>query len=345
VNSQVLPPVRTTHTWHAPGGLWRYDMWGRKGRPVVLIPAIMFDRGMWWPAAADLRQHATVVAVDLPGHGTSTARGYYDPYELVDDLAELIHSLNLRRAPVVVGHGSSASLATLFAASYATHAVVTVDAPVAADCGTDLARYLDDMHLDAVPDPYRDMLTPARDPRLLAAYTTCRQTNDPLAIDVGMVATPGQLAVHSEAPPRRTREPAAPPDPWRHEIYDVPGRFAHVTDAHRFVHDIRALLSPHRSPTTQPAQDFVDRGGRPRSENGTMVGDTATYCFIVAGLRCARCGMLIDKALEDTVGVHRSRTCVRAGRTVVDVDAAFADAATVIAVIGSVGHAARLDPA
>ena len=254
MNSEVFAPVRTTHRWHGSAGLWRYDMWGRNGRPVVLIPAIMFDRVMWWPAAADLRHDATVVAVDLPGHGTSTPRTCYDPYELVDDLAELVQSLHLSRAPIVVAHGASARLAVLFAVSYPTYAVVTVDAPVTSDGGTDLAQYLNDMHLDAVPEPYRDMLTPGRDPKLLAAYTPCRQPGDPLAIDVDMVATPRQLAVHSQAPRRGIPASAASPDRWRHEFYDVPGRFAHIADGHRFVRDIRALLSPRRSPTARPEQ-------------------------------------------------------------------------------------------
>jgi pimeloyl-ACP methyl ester carboxylesterase len=242
VNNETLPPVRTTHAWRAPGGLWCYDTWGRHGRPVVLLPAIMFDRVMWWPAAADLREHATVVAVDLPGHGTSTARDCYDPYELVDDLAQLVHSLGMRRAPVIVGHGSSASLAVLFAASYASHAVVTVDASDTEECATDLAQYLDDMHLDVLPNLYRDMLTPGCDPSLLGAYAPCRQAGMSTAIGLGLAAAPEQLAVHSQAPPRRQPDPGTPPDPWRHEIYDVPGRFAHLADVHRFTHDIRALL-------------------------------------------------------------------------------------------------------
>jgi pimeloyl-ACP methyl ester carboxylesterase len=122
------PPLRTDHRLSAPAGAWAYDLWGRHGRPVLLIPAILFDRLLWWPAAADLRPYATVVAVDLPGHGESAARDRYDPDELVDDLARLVAGLGSTRAPVVVGHGASAALAVHFAARYATHAVVTVDA-------------------------------------------------------------------------------------------------------------------------------------------------------------------------------------------------------------------------
>jgi copper chaperone CopZ len=71
---------------------------------------------------------------------------------------------------------------------------------------------------------------------------------------------------------------------------------------------------------------------------------TTTYSLTVTGMHCGSCGMLIDETLEETTGVHRSQTTVRAGRTVVDVDAAIADPDTLIAVIGSLGYTARLDP-
>jgi hypothetical protein len=39
-----LPPVRATHQFAARAGSWCYDTWGANGRPVVLIPAVLFDR-------------------------------------------------------------------------------------------------------------------------------------------------------------------------------------------------------------------------------------------------------------------------------------------------------------
>lgn len=247
MTAEPMPPVRATHVWHAPAGAWCYDVWGRHGRPVVLIPPVLFDRTIWWPAAADLRPHATVLAVDLPGHGQSAPRGRYDPDELVDDLACLIHSVDLRLAPVVVGHGSSASLAELFAARYATHAVVTVDAPEPAPVDTaarprDVRSYLAGLCLDAVPPAYRDLVAPLRDPGLLAAYADCMFAARPAA-PAGPAGRPARLVVHSR-PPSSTRPPGTGPvaAPSRHEVYDVDGRFAHLTDVSRFAHDIRTLL-------------------------------------------------------------------------------------------------------
>jgi pimeloyl-ACP methyl ester carboxylesterase len=237
-----MPPVRTTHVWRAPRGLWCYDMWGRHGRPVVLIPAVMFDRVMWWPAAADLRPYATVVAVDLPGHGASTRWDRYDPDELVDDLADLVHSVGVRRAPVVVGHASSAPLAVLFAARYATHAVVTVDPAAGSLPPSEVDQYLNGLHLDAIPARYRDMVTAVDDRNLLAAYAGCMQRDQPAAVGPRAAAQPARLAVYSQAPPTGHPAAGAAADQWRHEIYDVAGRFAHLADVRRFVHDIRALL-------------------------------------------------------------------------------------------------------
>lgn len=230
MTDQGLPPVRTTHMWRAPGGRWCYDSWGRHGRPVVLIPAVMFDRVMWWPAAADLRPHATVIAVDPPGHGGSARRDHYDPDELVNDLAELVRSVGVTRAPIVVGHASSAALAQLFAARYAAHAVVTVDALHYAPLG-ELDEYLDTMCVGDLPSRYRDMVTPVRSPELLKRYADCIQ----LPRRTATAARTPHLAVYSQEPPGTV-------EPGRREIYGVAGRFAHLGDVRRFVHDIRALL-------------------------------------------------------------------------------------------------------
>ena len=236
---KTLPPVRTTHLWRAPGGRWCYDLWGHHGRPVVLIPAVMFDRVMWWPAAADLRAYATVVAVDLPGHGVSTARERYDPYELVDELAQLVHRLGVRRAPVVIGHASSAPLAALFATQYAAHAVVIVDPPEAPHPPAQLTEYFSGLGLDAIPACYRDMVTPGTDAGLLAAYAGCIDPG-PVTGWATAAAQSTRLAVHSQTPPHRLATGVGAE--WRHEVYDVAGRFAHLTDVNRFVRDVRALL-------------------------------------------------------------------------------------------------------
>lgn len=235
--TETLPPVRTTHQMRLPGGRWSYDLWGQHGRPVVFIPAVLFDRVSWWPVAADLRPYATVVAVDLPGHGGSERRERYEPEELVDDLACLVDSLQVRRAPVIVGHGPSALLATLFAARYATHAVVAVDPVPPQLTASGVEAYLQAMGATAIPEQYRSMVETCGDRRLLHAYAAGLSRLRPSAV----TTAPTRLAVHSQPPEPHGAVPGSD-QRWRHEIYDVPGRVAHLSAAHRFVSEVRALL-------------------------------------------------------------------------------------------------------
>jgi pimeloyl-ACP methyl ester carboxylesterase len=235
-----MPPMRTSHTRRTPQGLLSYDLWGVNGRPVLLLPALLFDRVMWWPVAADLRPYATVIAPDLPGHGDSTRPRRYDPDDIVADLAELVDHLGVRQAPVVVGHASAAALAERFAASYATHAVITVDPlpSVIADAPADPDSYLAAMQLDAIPQQYRELIRPAADTSLWAAYTACRS----IARQPNMVAAAcTHLTVYSNTPAQLDTTTAAPA-PQRNAVYDVAGRFPHLANVTRFVSDLRSLL-------------------------------------------------------------------------------------------------------
>jgi pimeloyl-ACP methyl ester carboxylesterase len=237
MTEQTLPPVRATGYWPTPAGSWAYDTWGTNGRPVVLLPAILFGRHCWWPVAADLRPHATVIAVDLPGHGGSARRHRYDPDTLIDDLAALIAHQAIGQAPVVVAHASSAGLAALFATRYATHAVVTVDAE--REAPTDYRDYLRHLRPDAVPHRYQPLATPADDPDLLRDYTDCLHAWP--APDTAAAACHWRVAVHSQPPPGPSPRQGSG---WRHEVYDVPGRFAPLTAVERSTADIRTLLQP-----------------------------------------------------------------------------------------------------
>jgi pimeloyl-ACP methyl ester carboxylesterase len=241
-SDQTLPPLRITRTWRSPVGAWCYDTWGFHGRPIVLIPAVMFDRAMWWPAAAELRPHATVIAVDLPGHGGSPGRDRYDPDDLVGELALLLYTLGVRQAPIVVGHASAAPLAVRFATYYAVHAVVTVDPPHPHDPAPVLDQYVKVFDPDAVPAHYRGLVMPATDPQLLSAYAPVMLPAAPAGHTAAM-GWPARVSIHSQQPPRSL----VTDDRWRHHIYNTPGRFAHLTAMPRFAEDIRALLRPDQS--------------------------------------------------------------------------------------------------
>jgi pimeloyl-ACP methyl ester carboxylesterase len=126
-----------------------YDRWGHYGRPVLLLHGLGFDRTMWWPTAAELAAATTctVIAPDLPGHGDSPAR---------PDPAQLVHRLDLHRAPIVVGHAESAALATTFGERYAAHEVLKTD-----DLGNGGTE---------IPEHFRPYAQPSTDPSLLTAY-------------------------------------------------------------------------------------------------------------------------------------------------------------------------------
>jgi pimeloyl-ACP methyl ester carboxylesterase len=149
------PPLRTTHTTRSPKNILMYDRWGSFGRPVLLLHGLLFDRTMWWPAAAELAGECTIVAPDLPGHGATPARDDCSLRRLARDLAGLVEDLDLHRAPIVVGHAASAALAEEFADSYATHHVLTLD---------------DEGDLDDVPEFYRPYAQTSHDASVLNPY-------------------------------------------------------------------------------------------------------------------------------------------------------------------------------
>ncbi|MCI2420638.1 cation transporter [Saccharopolyspora sp. K220] len=68
---------------------------------------------------------------------------------------------------------------------------------------------------------------------------------------------------------------------------------------------------------------------------------TTTATFRVTGMHCGSCSLLIDDVLEDLPGVHRTRTSVKDGRSVVELDLAKSGPADVIAAITSVGYQAE----
>ena len=67
---------------------------------------------------------------------------------------------------------------------------------------------------------------------------------------------------------------------------------------------------------------------------------TVPVAFIVTGMHCASCGLLIDDALEELPGVARAQTDSRKGRTVAQVDLAITSVDDMMAAIADAGYAA-----
>ncbi|MCX9193098.1 heavy metal transporter [Carbonactinospora thermoautotrophica] len=67
--------------------------------------------------------------------------------------------------------------------------------------------------------------------------------------------------------------------------------------------------------------------------------------FIVTGMHCTSCGLLIDDAVEELPGVTRSTTDVRTGRTTVDLDITNPPSEQdIIAAIAQAGYTATPAP-
>jgi pimeloyl-ACP methyl ester carboxylesterase len=152
--------------------------------PLVLLHGLTFNRTMWGPALAALRDvdpGRRVLAIDLPGHGGSSPWPSYD----VESVAEAVHravtEAGLER-PVVVGHSLAAVIATVYGARYPTRGVVNVDQPLQTEGFIRFVRSLADrlrgpefpdvwqmfvasMHMELLPPEGQELLRSMMDAR------------------------------------------------------------------------------------------------------------------------------------------------------------------------------------
>jgi pimeloyl-ACP methyl ester carboxylesterase len=94
------------------------DRWGADGRPVLLLSDTSAGRSAWWPVAARLADEHAVAVLDLPGRSLIA--------DQAETIAEYVAAMGTR-APIIVGHGQAALVASLFAARYVAHAVVNIE--------------------------------------------------------------------------------------------------------------------------------------------------------------------------------------------------------------------------
>ncbi|RRS00595.1 alpha/beta fold hydrolase [Glycomyces terrestris] len=179
---------------------WTGERWGAEGRPVLLLTESGDDRSAWWPVAARLAADLAVAVLDLPEGGS------------VGDSAETLAQFTATmgtRAPVVVGHGRAAVVASLFAARYLAHGVVAVE------------RALDGPGGDADVDAALAEI--ADGPRRIK----CRY----LAV-FGSAPRPGYAAWLGERVPGAVCA-----------VYGTGDRFPHLSAPERFVEDVVALAT------------------------------------------------------------------------------------------------------
>jgi pimeloyl-ACP methyl ester carboxylesterase len=181
------------------------EQWGEHGRPVLILNGPSHDRTAWWPVAARLADAHAVTVLDLPAGRSAHA--------LAEDLALLIAERH-SRAPVLIGHASSALVAALFALHYIAHAVVAIE------------RSLDT----------RPAAAAAEDPATLALLREL--TGGPTAIRCPFLSVFGAEPAPGYAAWLRERIPAS-----RCEVYGTAGPYPHLDDGARFIADVRELAA------------------------------------------------------------------------------------------------------
>ncbi|QGG94052.1 alpha/beta fold hydrolase [Actinomarinicola tropica] len=91
----------------APGIRLRVLDWGGPGPAVVLLHPNGFCAGLYQPIADRLRQFARPIAIDLPGHGASTAPTGADSYAFEQLAADVVAVLDALGLHGVIGVGGS----------------------------------------------------------------------------------------------------------------------------------------------------------------------------------------------------------------------------------------------
>jgi pimeloyl-ACP methyl ester carboxylesterase/predicted ester cyclase len=108
------------------------DLYGTAdGRPpLLLLPGLTFDRGVWEPVLDNLARRDPgrhILSLDLPGHGESPDQLPHSMDHVLSLIHEAVTEAGLD-APVVVGHSMSGGYGSMYAAKFPTRGVVNIDA-------------------------------------------------------------------------------------------------------------------------------------------------------------------------------------------------------------------------
>lgn len=151
----------TAREFSLPGGVIRAIGYGAGRRRILAVHGWLDNAASFMPLAPMI-DDATIVAVDLAGHGHSDHRPAGAAYQLVDyvpDLAGVVEALGWREF-TLLGHSLGAGIGSLFAAAFADRlqALCLIDGlgPISGredDAPARLRRAVDAQL--AVPDPVR----------------------------------------------------------------------------------------------------------------------------------------------------------------------------------------------
>ena len=109
---EAAPPAAPRRVAHpATAGLHRVWLRTGHGRPLVLVHGFGADLNIWRPLVASLTTTRPILAVDLPGHGGTSALPAPSLTALADAVAEALAAEDLS-AVDLVGHSLGAAVAT-----------------------------------------------------------------------------------------------------------------------------------------------------------------------------------------------------------------------------------------
>jgi pimeloyl-ACP methyl ester carboxylesterase len=232
-----------------------YDLEGT-GTPIVFLHGLTFDRRTWRPIIDRLGNTVQSLTIDLPAHGESGG----DPLPLEQVAAEvhdLVTSIGLD-SPIVVGHSMSGAIAFLYASTYPTRAVVTVDSGPEVQPFAEVVQQLEPMlrgpgfaqawtqfemtlGLDRIPEPMlslalerhvvrQDVVLGYWEQLFQTAPTELQAWVDEIVekIDVPCLGVFGRSLTDGERE-RFGRLPEVELEEW-----DGAGHFVHLVDADRF---------------------------------------------------------------------------------------------------------------
>lgn len=235
------------------------------GPPVVLLHGITEDRRCWEPLIPRLADRATVLAVDLRGHGASPVQAPFDLASMAGDVYALVARHELE-PPLVIGHSLGGMVATAYASALPTRGVVNVDQSLdlvgfQEQVGAVEAQLRDpdafplvidglfDSMRGAVPDAEWDRISAIRAPRqevVLGIWTpVLEQTEQELGAMVdgvlGTVEVP-YLAIHGIDPgPEYVGWLQARLAGAQVQVWPDHGHYPHLVDPERFLAAVDAF--------------------------------------------------------------------------------------------------------
>ena len=96
------------------GATIQYEKKGKAKRTVVLLHGFLESHKIWGEYQRILSKKNTVIAISLPGHGTSDCLGYVHSMDEMADVVKHVLNDNNKRKAILVGHSMGGYVALAF---------------------------------------------------------------------------------------------------------------------------------------------------------------------------------------------------------------------------------------